>query len=77
MLPALIKGFGYSDLDIADGGTASGLLEELLLHGEAFPAARKRKLRRQLLAYCGRDTLALVKIHARLRGLVAAGSPRH
>jgi predicted RecB family nuclease len=66
VLPALVPGLGYDDLDIAEGGTASTVLEALLLNEDAVPAGERPKTREQLLAYCERDTFALVKLHARL-----------
>ena len=57
---------GYGDLDIGEGGTAQAVLEGLLLRQEAIPVAERRSLRKQLLAYCERDTLAMVKLLDRL-----------
>lgn len=71
VLPALIPDLGYQDLDIQDGGTAAALLETLLFD-ESLAAAEKKKLRKQLLAYCERDTWAMVKLHARLHELAVA-----
>jgi hypothetical protein len=71
--PVLVRGAGYGDLDVADGDTASMLLETLLLAPEKLEPEGRRKLRAQLLAYCERDTEALLKVHDRLRRL-AAGS---
>lgn len=73
VLPALVPGLGYDDLDVKDGGTASALLEALLLGGEAIPAAEHPEVRRRLLAYCERDTLAMVRLYERL--LVLADRP--
>jgi predicted RecB family nuclease len=67
--PALVPGFGYDDLDrVADGGAAVQALERLA-SGEAGPEERSR-LRGALLAYCERDTLALVEVHRALRSRV-------
>ena len=44
----------------------------LLLRGDAIPAAERKKLRRQLLAYCERDTLAMVKVYEKLLTLEPA-----
>ena len=67
--PALCPDFSYDDLDgVADGLAAAGAFLK-------SPAARSinadeiAQLRRQLLAYCGRDTLAMVKAHEALRAL--------
>ena len=67
--PALCPGLGYGDLDIGEGGTASAVLEGLLLREDALPPAERARLRRQLLAYCERDTLAMVRLVERLREL--------
>ncbi len=67
--PALLPGMGYGDLEIGEGGTASAVLEGLLLGGEELPAGQRKKLRRQLLDYCERDTLVMVKVVERLREL--------
>jgi hypothetical protein len=71
VLPALLPDMGYGDLEIQDGGTAAAALE-MLLFDEAMPTADKKALRKQLLAYCERDTLAMVKLHERL-GRLAEG----
>jgi predicted RecB family nuclease len=59
--PALVPGFGYQDLSaIADGSAAAqGLLR--LASGGVDPA-EDQQLREALLAYCERDTLALVEV---------------
>jgi hypothetical protein len=72
VLPALVPGLGYEDLDVKDGGTASALLETLLLGGETNSAAERPELRRRLLAYCERDTMAMVRLYERLLSLAAA-----
>lgn len=70
VLPALIRGLGYDDLEITDGATASGVLETLLLGAHAMSMPERKKVRSQLLAYCERDTLGMVKLLERLRELV-------
>jgi hypothetical protein len=70
VLPALVPGFGYDDLEIQDGATASAALEALLLGGDALSPEEKQKLREQLLRYCEFDTLAMVRLHERLREFV-------
>jgi predicted RecB family nuclease len=45
VLPALVRGLGYGDLDIASGDTASAALETLLLEREELTARERRKLR--------------------------------
>jgi Domain of unknown function(DUF2779) len=64
--PALCPGLTYDDLDgIADGAAASGAF--LQLASGAFIAPNEAAdLRTQLLAYCKRDTLAMVEAHRAL-----------
>jgi hypothetical protein len=69
VLPALVPKLGYADLDIQDGGTAAAMLEALLLDEERFTATERKTWRKRLLAYCERDTLAMVRLHARLEQL--------
>jgi hypothetical protein len=69
VLPSLVPGLGYDDLDVADGDTASTLLEGLLLAPEKLKPPERTVLRKQLLAYCERDTRALVELTQRLRAV--------
>jgi predicted RecB family nuclease len=68
VLPALVPDLGYEDLEIQDGATASNALE-MFLFGITGPNQQKDELRKQLLAYCERDTLAMVKLFERLAEL--------
>ena len=64
--PALDPNLSYADLPgISDGGAASEAFE-VIASGGTSPAEIEQ-LRAALLAYCERDTLALVKVHAALR----------
>ena len=67
--PALSPGFGYDDLDgIADGTAAAGAF--LQLASGAVPSAEAAgQMRTALLAYCKRDTLAMVEVHRALMRL--------
>jgi hypothetical protein len=65
VLPALVPGMTYDQMEVAEGGQA-GLAWDQMLRGECDPAERKR-LRLALLAYCQQDTLAMVRILERLR----------
>jgi len=67
--PALVPSLDYGDLEIGEGGLASTVLQGLLLGGDAVGAAEKKRLRRHLLAYCERDTLAMVKVVDKLKEL--------
>lgn len=80
--PALVPGFSYDDLDgVADGNDASAVFYRLASDG-SLPDEDRGNYRRALLAYCGRDTLALMHVHRRLVAVsqtkpVAKGSKRH
>jgi hypothetical protein len=65
VLPALVPSLGYDDLAIQDGGLASLALLEVM--APQTPIERRFELRQQLLAYCGRDTEALVGLFQLLR----------
>jgi hypothetical protein len=69
VLPALVPSFGYEDLEIREGNAAMIALETLLLAGEPTPGTDRERLRRALLRYCERDTLAMVRLHERLQQL--------
>ena len=59
----------YDDLDgVSDGGAAATALVRLAL-GAVESAEEEAALRRALLEYCRRDTLALVRLHRVLRRL--------
>ena len=59
VLPALIPGFSYADLEINQGGDASLAFENLLNETDK---KLFDKTRRNLLDYCKLDTLAMVEI---------------
>jgi Domain of unknown function(DUF2779) len=70
--PALCPGFGYDDLPgIADGATASAAFLQLASGHVACPE-EVNHLRSSLLAYCQRDTLALVEVHRALARIIGA-----
>jgi predicted RecB family nuclease len=60
VLPALVPEMDYQNLAIQEGGMAS--LEYLRMIDPKTSAADKNEIRDNLLAYCGQDTLAMVKI---------------
>jgi len=70
VLPALVPGPGYDDLEIAEGTIASVELERLMFD-TTMGAEEQQHLRRVLLRYCARDTLGLVGLLGRLRELAA------
>ncbi len=65
--PALCPGSGYADLEVAAGYDAMAQYDKLL--EEKTPGWRKEKIRSELLAYCERDTRAMVEIHKVLEEL--------
>ena len=61
VLPAVAPDLSYDDLEeIQDGGMATSAYLEAITPGTA--AARKAQIEQQLLAYCGLDTLAMVRL---------------
>ena len=64
VLPALIPELRYDGLAVGNGGDASGLIA-LMKRGQV-PAMEHERHRRDLLAYCERDTLAMVRLHDKL-----------
>jgi hypothetical protein len=64
-------GSGYADLEIASGDLASAKLEQLLLDPDRL-GEDPDILRRQLLAYCERDTEFLAALHSALTSLSTA-----
>lgn len=70
VLPALVPDLGYGDLAIQEGGAATAAIYRLLFD-EGLDATGQDALRRDLLAYCHRDTEAMVRLVATLRKLAA------
>lgn len=69
--PALVPAFGYSDLGaVANGGDASSLFPRIVM-GTLAAEESEEALRAALLAYCARDTEALMVVHRRLQSLSA------
>jgi Domain of unknown function(DUF2779) len=63
--PALCPDVTYDDLDdVADGGAASAAFS--LMASGRLDAATSTRLRKSLLAYCRRDTWAMVRLHQAL-----------
>ena len=66
--PALCSDVTYDDLDeVADGGAASTAF--WLMASRRADAATSMRLRKSLLAYCRRDTWAMVRLHQAPIGL--------
>ena len=73
VLPAML-GRGYGDLTISDGGSASLAYLEAVwghMYGVEVPPERLEATKRNLEAYCGRDTEAMVWIVEKLAELTA------
>jgi predicted RecB family nuclease len=66
VLPALVPDMSYKGLNIQEGSEAS--LEFLRLIDPVTPKEEKKKIRQNLLDYCGHDTLAMVRIREALLG---------
>jgi predicted RecB family nuclease len=69
VLPALVPGSGYADLEVAEGATASAELDRLLFRADTLTPGERGHLRDALLRYCALDTLAMVRLLDRLREL--------
>lgn len=67
VLPAIIPEMSYDTLAIKEGQEAG--LEYLKMIDPATPPEEKEKIKKDLLKYCGHDTLAMVKIREKLLGL--------
>ena len=63
-LPVLVPEMNYGDLEIADGASASASFAYLAMGKHEKVEAEM--VTRNLLEYCRRDTLAMVKLHERL-----------
>eukprot|EP00501_MAST-03F_sp_TOSAG23-6_P002392 GSMAST32.ASY1.ANO1.2500.1 assembled CDS len=68
VLPALIPDMSYEDLDVHGGQLAAVMLEKFIMTKE-YTGKERRKVRKSLLEYCERDTLALVELTKTLRSL--------
>jgi hypothetical protein len=55
----------YESLDVSDGGQAMVATQEML--DPATTPQRRAEIRKALLAYCERDTLAMVEVYRALR----------
>ena len=74
VLPTLCPDVSYDGLTIADGSTAQLELARLLYGPQTLPSIEQATLRADLLAYCERDTWAMVALHRKLRELAASPS---
>ena len=67
VLPALIPELSYDDLDIQEGLSASRLWKDVTLTNPE--ASEREKIYADLVAYCTRDTWAMVAIHRALKAM--------
>lgn len=72
VLPALVPEHGYDELEVAEGSSASALLERLLFRGGAMAPEERKAARAALLRYCALDTMSLIRLLKRLRALASA-----
>jgi len=64
VLPALVPDMTYGNLEIQEGQLAG--LEYLKMIDPSLSTDKKEKIGKNLLAYCGQDTLAMVKLREEL-----------
>ncbi|HVX89602.1 MAG TPA: DUF2779 domain-containing protein [Gemmatimonadales bacterium] len=69
VVPALIPELAYDDLEVADGTTASNRLLGLMLGTPPAGSPEAEATRRELLRYCERDTLVMVRLLEKLSEL--------
>ena len=67
VLPALVPALTYTNLEVAEGETASARLLKLLFRATPSDPVEVNSLRKALLAYCELDTWAMVQLMERLR----------
>jgi len=65
VLPVLVEGLDYSDLMIREGSQAALAFSDMT--DPRVPKRRREALRDSLLAYCRRDTLAMVRLFQTLK----------
>ncbi len=71
VVPVLLPELAYTDLDVSDGKTASNRLLAFMLGDPPRSAAERATTKRQLLAYCERDTVVMVELLKKLRTLAS------
>lgn len=69
ILTPLVPDLTYNDLVIVDGRVASVEIARLLFVANRIPRHERDRVRQDLLAYCERDTWAMVRLLERLREL--------
>ena len=71
VLPVLVPEMSYSGLEIAEGGAAMTVFARAAL-GQYDPT-EWAEIRKNLLTYCGQDTMAMVQLHRVLWGFCREG----
>jgi hypothetical protein len=69
VVPALVPGLSYEGLAIQEGGVAAQEYARMVF--EVTDWVERERIKRDLLDYCARDTLAMVEIRRVLRGKCA------
>jgi hypothetical protein len=65
VLPVMVPGLSYQNLEIREGGQAA--LAFIEMTDARAPAALRRRRREALLEYCGLDTNAMVRLYQTLK----------
>ncbi len=76
VVPALIPNLTDDGLAVRDGQVATNQLERLLFDGSELAPAERALMRENLDRYCAMDTLVMVKLLERLRGLARSSNDR-
>ena len=69
VLPALVPGMSYKGMGVEDGAQA-GVAYLKMINADT-PKREKKRIHKNLLEYCGQDTLAMVMLAERLEKNVA------
>ncbi|MBA3645398.1 MAG: DUF2779 domain-containing protein [Gemmatimonadaceae bacterium] len=69
VLPALVPEMTYEGLEISEGQTASAQLMAMLYRQNTMSTEERTKMEHALLAYCERDTEAMIALTSKLRQL--------
>jgi hypothetical protein len=64
-LPALVPGMNYEGLEIGNGSDAIAAFAYMAMG--RYSTEKMEKVRKDLLTYCKQDTLAMVRLHEKLR----------
>ena len=73
VLPVVVPGMGYGDLEVADGQIAAVRYARALASDDRD---ERRRVFSDLRAYCARDTLGLVELRRALASLSSRSAPR-